>query len=82
VRYKIEHYRAVEVPDSALGYEFTPTGRVEEVDALDEEDAAALALTVAGDEVEVDGPVTFDPGSSLYALPGDEEAVKVTPIER
>ena len=48
VRFRIEHYRAVDVPGSALGYQFAPTGRVEEVDAHDEEDAAAMALTVAG----------------------------------
>lgn len=81
VRFRIEHYRAVDVPGSALGYEFTPTGRVEEVDAHDEEDAAAMALTVAGDEPDADGPVAYDPGSSLYAVPGDDEAVRVTPVE-
>jgi hypothetical protein len=81
VRFRVEHYRAVDVPDSALGYEFTPTGRVEELDAHDDEDAAAMALTVAGDDAGTDGVVTFDPGPALWAVPGDEEAVKVTPIE-
>jgi hypothetical protein len=81
VRFRVEHYRAVDVPDSALGYEFSPTGRVEEVEAHDEEDAAGLALTVAGDDPEADGVLTFDPGPGLWAVPGDEEAVKVTPIE-
>ena len=61
VRFRIEHYRAVDVPGSALGYQFAPTGRVEEVDAHDEEDAAAMALTVAGDEPDADGPVAYDP---------------------
>ena len=81
MRFRIEHYRAVDVPGSALGYQFAPTGRVEEVDAHDEEDAAAMARTVAGDEPDADGPVAYDPGSSLYAVPGDDEAVRVTPVE-
>jgi hypothetical protein len=45
MRFRIEHFHAVEVPDTPLGYEFAPTGQVDELDAHDEADAAATALS-------------------------------------
>jgi hypothetical protein len=80
MRFRIEHYRAYEAPDSALGFEYAPTGRVEELDAHDAADAAAMALTADEDGPSgVDTP-EFDPGQGLYAYPGEEEAVRVVEI--
>ena len=77
MRFRIEHYHAVEVPDTPLGYEFAPTGQVDEVDAHDEADAAATALS--GEE-PVGEALSYDPGHRLYAVPGEELAVRVTAI--
>ncbi len=79
MRYRVEHFRAVESPDAPLGYAYTPTGRVDEVDAHDEADAAAAVLVF--DETEdPDEPVAFDPGNGLYAIPGEDEAVRVVAL--
>ena len=79
MRFRIEHYRAYEAPESALGFQYAPTGRVEEIDAHDPVDAAAAALTSEEDAAGVDTP-EFDPGHGLYAYPGEEEAVRVIEI--
>jgi len=79
MRFRIEHFRAIETPDTALGYEYTPTGRVDELDAHDEADAAAAALT-GGDEPSVPEAVSYDPGKRLYAVAGEDEAVRVTAL--
>jgi len=77
MRFRIEHFHAVEVPGTALGYEFAPTGEVDEIDAHDEADAAASALS--GEEA-VGEALSYDPGHRLYAVPGEEQAVRVTAI--
>jgi hypothetical protein len=79
VRFRIEHYRAVDVPGTALGYDYSPTGRVEEIEAHDEAEAAAAALT-ANDETAVGETVGYDPGKGLYAVPGEDEAVRVVAL--
>jgi len=79
VRYRVEHFRAVDSPGTALGYDYAPTGQVEEIDAHDRDDAAAAALTT-GDEPESDDVVDYDPGRDLYAVPGEDEAVRVTAL--
>jgi hypothetical protein len=76
--FKVEHFRAIEVPESSLGYEYTPTGVVVEIEAHSEEDAAAAALSTAADEPDVGDVVTFDPGRGLYAVAGEDDAVRVT----
>ncbi|MGN6377959.1 MAG: hypothetical protein ACTHNU_03320 [Gaiellales bacterium] len=76
MNFTVEHFRAVDAPSSPLGYDFVPTGQVDNVDAHDE--AAAAAIALAGDELEVDDVVSYDPARNLYAVPGEEEAVRVT----
>jgi len=75
MNYSVEHFRAVDAPEAALGYEFVPTGRVETVEAHDEASAAAIALSE--DEIELD-VVSYDPARNLYGVAGDDEAVRVT----
>jgi len=80
MRFRIEHYRAYETPESAQGYAYAPTGQVDELDAHDPADAAAAALTA---EEESPGGVetpSFDPEHGLYAFPGEDEAVRVVAI--
>jgi hypothetical protein len=69
MNYSVEHFRA-------LGYEFVPTGRVETVEAHDE--AAAAAIALSEDEIELDVVVSYDPARNLYGVAGDDEAVRVT----
>ena len=80
MRFRIEHYRAYEAPDSAQGYEYAPTGRVDELDAHDPVDAAATALTAEEDPPGGVETPAFDPQNGLYAFPGEEEAVRVVEI--
>ena len=75
MNYSVEHFRAIDAPEAALGYEFVPTGRVETVEAHDEASAAAIALSE--DEIELD-VVSYDPARNLYGVAGDDEAVRVT----
>jgi hypothetical protein len=77
MRFRVEHLRAYEAPGEALGVTWLETGREDEVDAYDELEAAALCL--AGDDVEPEA-IAHDPGARLYALAGEDEAVRVTPI--
>lgn len=79
MRFTIEHFRAVDVPGSALGYDYIATGQKAEVDAHDELSAATAALADAaggGDELDV---VSYDAGRGLYGVAGEDEAVRVTP---
>jgi hypothetical protein len=76
MRFRVEHFRAVEAPETPLGYAFAPTGRVDEVDAHDEAEAAATVLAPSDDTGTLD-VVSFDPGNGLYAFPGEDEAVRV-----
>ena len=76
MNYSVEHFRAVDAPEAALGYEFVPTGRVETVEAHDE--AAAAAIALSEDEIELDVVVSYDPARNLYGVAGDDEAVRVT----
>ena len=76
MRYLVEHLRAIDAPGTPLGVEWLATGRTTEVDAADEAEAAALALTVGDDAVDAVG---YDPGRNLYAVPGEDEAVRVSP---
>jgi len=78
VRYTVEHFRAVDAPGSALGYDYVATGRRTEVEAHDELAAAALALTEDDDGEELD-LVSYDPGHNLYGVVGEDDAVRVTP---
>jgi hypothetical protein len=79
MRFRDEHLRAIDAPGSALGAEFVETGRVEEIDAYDAEDAAALALAEEDETIDA-ASLDFAPGDGLYALPGEDEAVRVTPV--
>lgn len=76
VNYAVEHFRAVDVPSSPLGFEYVSTGKVEVVDAHDEAAAAAIALAGA-EELDLD-VVSYDPGHNLYGVAGEDEAVRVT----
>ncbi len=80
MRFTIEHFRAVDAPGSALGYDYVATGQTAEVDAHDELSAATAALADAtgggDDELEV---VSYDAGRGLYGVAGEDEAVRVTP---
>lgn len=76
MNYAVEHFRAVDVPASPLGFEYVSTGRVDVVDAHDEAAAAAIALA-GSEELELD-VVSYDPGHNLYAVAGEDEAVRVT----
>jgi hypothetical protein len=80
MRWLVEHFRAVEEPSAALGVAFAPVGRTDEIEAADEAEAAAVALSSREDEIEVDA-LGYDPGHGLYALPGEDEAVRVRPAE-
>ena len=79
VRYRVEHFRALESSDAPLGYAYVPTGEVEEVEAHEESEAAALVLTPGDETGELDTP-GYDPAHGLYGLPGEDEAVKVTAV--
>ncbi len=79
VRYRVEHFRALESSDAPLGYAYVPTGEVEEVEAHGESEAAALALTPTDETGDLD-VVGYDPAHDLYGLPGEDEAVKVTAV--
>ena len=79
MRYRIEHFRAIDVPDSALGVEYISTGKVEQLEALSEDEAAAQALAIDSDAAEI-GAVNYDPARGLYAFAGEEEAVRVTAV--
>ena len=78
MRYRVEHYRAVESPGAPLGYEFSPTGRIDEVEAHDAADAATAVLLA--DEQGALEPVSYDPGRDLFAVPGEDEAVRVSQL--
>jgi hypothetical protein len=79
VRYRVEHFRALESSDAPLGYAYVPTGEVHEVEAHGESEAAALVLTPTEDTGELD-VVGYDPANGLYGLPGEDEAVRVTAV--
>ena len=79
MRFQIEHFRAIDVPDSALGVEYVPTGKVEQLEALSEDEAAAQALAIDSDAAEL-GSVGYDPGRGLYGFAGEDEAVRVTAV--
>jgi hypothetical protein len=79
MRFRVEHFRAIDVPDSALGVEYIPTGEAEELDAPDEAEAAAIALSTQRDVAEQDD-VSYDPSHGLYGLAGEDEAVRVTTV--
>lgn len=78
MRFTVEHFRAVDAPGSALGYDYVATGRTSQVEAHDELSAAAVALA-EGDDVEELDEVSYDPGRNLYGVAGEDEAVRVTP---
>lgn len=77
VRYTVEHFRAIDADDSALGVAYVPTGRVDEVDAEDETDAAAIALAGDAEMLEVD-ELIYNPADGLYGVAGEDEAVRVS----
>jgi hypothetical protein len=77
VRYTVEHFRAIDAPDSPLEVAYVPTGRVEEVDAEDETTAAAIALTSDAEVLEAD-VVSYNPAQGLYGVAGEDEAVRVS----
>jgi hypothetical protein len=79
MRYQIEHFRAIDAPDSALGVEYVPTGKVEELEAISEDEAAALALADDTDAAELDA-IDYDPSRHLYGFAGEDEAVRVTAV--
>ena len=79
MRFRVEHFRALESSDAPLGYAYVPTGEVEEVEAHGESEAAALALTPTDETGDLDVP-GYDPAHGLYGLPGEDEAVKVTAL--
>lgn len=80
MRYRVEHFRAVEVPGSELGFDYAPTGVVEEIEAPEESEAAAVALSVANDLPTLDD-VDYNPAKGLYGVPGEDEAVRVTALD-
>ena len=80
VRFRVEHLRAYEAPGAALGIAWLETGRTEDVDARDELEAAAVALAQGGEEVIDVDAIAHDPGADLYALAGEDGAVRVTPV--
>jgi hypothetical protein len=77
VRYTVEHFRAIDADDSALGVAYVPTGQVDEVDAEDETDAAAIALAGDAEMLEVD-ELIYNPADGLYGVAGEDEAVRVS----
>jgi hypothetical protein len=77
VRYTVEHFRAIDANDSALGVAYVPTGQVDEVDAEDETDAAAIALAGDAEMLEVD-ELIYNPADGLYGVAGEDEAVRVS----
>jgi hypothetical protein len=77
VRYTVEHFRAIDADDSALGVAYVPTGQVDEVDAEDETDAAAIALAGDAEVLEVD-ELIYNPADGLYGVAGEDEAVRVS----
>jgi hypothetical protein len=77
VRYTVEHFRAIDADDSPLGVAYVPTGQVDEVDAEDETDAAAIALAGDTEVLEVD-ELTYNPADGLYGVAGEDEAVRVS----
>jgi hypothetical protein len=79
MRFRVEHFRALESSDEPLGYAYVPTGEVVEVEAHGESEAAALALTPSDETGDLD-TVGYDPAHGLYGLPGEDEAVKVTAV--
>ena len=78
MRFTVEHFRAIDSPESALGYDYVATGQTTEVDAHDELTAAAVALADHDDTEDLE-PVSYDPGRDLYGVAGEDEAVRVTP---
>ena len=79
MRYQIEHFRAVDAADSPLGVEYVPTGKVEQLEAFSEDEAAAVALADDTDAVELD-TLDYDPSKGLYGFAGEDEAVRVTAV--
>ncbi len=77
VRYTVEHFRAVDAEDSPLGVAYVPTGRVEEIEAHDEDTAAAIALSGDAEVLEAD-VVSYNPADGLYGVAGEDEAVRVS----
>jgi hypothetical protein len=77
VRYTVEHFRAIDAEDSPLGVAYVSTGRVEEVDAHDEDTAAAIALSGDAEVLEAD-VVSYNPADGLYGVAGEDEAVRVS----
>jgi hypothetical protein len=76
MNFTVEHFRAVDAPESVLGFEYVPTGRVDSVEAHDQETAAAIALT-SGDDPPGEDVVSYDPSHDLYGVAGEDEAVRV-----
>ncbi len=59
--------------------EIAAIGAPGELDAPDEAEAAAIALSTQRDVVEQDD-VSYDPSHGLYGLAGEDEAVRVTTV--
>ena len=78
VNFAVEHFRAIDAPESPLGIEYVSTGQIDRVEAHDEPAAAAIALSARDDLQELD-VVSYNPGKDLYGVLGEDEAVRVRP---